>query len=115
MDVYLIVLNNGVDEQCCMVDEETMNWVKSPRPEFQFCHEALPPNLLQVYAENDDGWDDEPVTEAYVTSGSWENDRALFCRSIPEHYDETSDLETILEHFQQAGDTIVGAYVGSIY
>ena len=112
MEVYLVLLTNYEDEQCCMVDKETMDWIHSPRPVFinNGAYENFPPNLAKVYEENE-----EDTKGAYVSSGSCENDRAMYCRSIPEHYDETSDLETVLEQFQQAGDTIVGVYVGSIY
>jgi len=116
MDIYLIVLTGQGDTYVKPVDKETFDWVTSAdegRPKGQ---------------ENDSGWDDQLVPESQkqklkaltgsavvqVTSGSFDNDRALAARAAGQ-YDIYCTLTDAFKAIKQHGDEVVDEYQGYIY
>ncbi len=75
MKLHLLTLVGIGDLEFKLVDQETWDYIFSPRPNFGKTHGFLetPPKNIQV-AMKAAGRDEDTV---YVTSGSCENDRAL--------------------------------------
>ena len=71
--LYLISLSGQGDHQLTLVDEETWNWIGSAWPFKRGSTGGADPSIpANVKARLD------PIDgDVYITSGSWENDRAI--------------------------------------
>ena len=87
--VYRIFLTSfDGDEEEKLIDQEAWDWITSPDPgnrngpnddEYGWVDALVP----QVVKDNWISWYDEEYSDIKLTSGSWENDRALHCPSDP--------------------------------
>ena len=73
MNKYLVYLEGGGDHYWLIVGKAAIDWINSPRPEFDDSHYFEEPVPEAVRAECYPTM--EPV--CHVTTGSCENDRAL--------------------------------------
>lgn len=91
---FMIVLEGGGDVTVKIVDEETFDWLDSPRPkmvdygaEDKSCPESVRQRAYKEYLEAESRWPSrktKPYEDFWpdVTSGSCENDRALFVAAL---------------------------------
>ena len=87
--VYFIRLQGGGDIEEKFVDEEAWNWIvssdKGQRPEdigkTMWEDQNVPESVLKVIEKDYREWGRRAKVRVELTSGSWENDRALLCPS----------------------------------
>ncbi len=115
MNVYLLVLTGQGDTEIRVVDQETWDWIFGPSGQ----------------PEGESGWEDPHVpayqrrksreeegeeNDFYLTSGSWQNDRALHAYSSERYDAETFDgIKDVLKVIKKKGDTIAEEFHGCIY
>ena len=107
----LITLNSGGDTEIHLVPEAVIDWINSPRPQFgRSCRaqDILPASIQKMF-------EDAPDVELpiYLTSGSAENDRALYCGHIATH--TTTRVKDMMNYCQKHAITIGKTYDGCIY
>lgn len=115
-EVYIIELQGQGDVEIKIVGKETFEWLSStpqfPRDSNSYYDETAPQE--QVDALHDE--DPEQETSVYITTGSWENDRALAARTILRYagasYDSMADA---IEEIRKKGDRLVDTFSGCIY
>ncbi len=118
LGVYLIVLQGGGDTYAKVVDEETYNWVTSddmgqPQDmEDENCWEdqLVPASQVTKLKALGDG-DAYPLM---ITSGSWENDRAIAARCM-DGYEECDTVAEALDDIRRNGHKLVDQYNGCMY
>jgi hypothetical protein len=117
MDIRMIVLAGQGDIMVKVVSEETFAWLSSA-PHFGGDDNSaleeegqVPERQLEKLRDEDDDFDG-----VYITSGSWENDRALSAVSDVEGYKSSYlDLTEALKAVKDRDDTVVDTYEGMIY
>jgi len=113
--LYLISLEGQGDETKTLVDQETWDWIHSPRPTFVNHSaremETLPASVREALEE------DEHFDGVFVTSGTCENDRAIAAPGVKLGGVRASFGSTMrLLAFVRANDIdIVDEYHGCIY
>lgn len=117
--VYLIRLTGGGDVEEKFVGQEAWDWITSrdmgQRPEdigeSSWEDQLIPDSVrLQLTA---DGWTDN---DRRITSGSWDNDRALMCPQDPGINIFELDHGAIRESLKRQGFEYTGEeYEGGIY
>lgn len=116
MKCYLVTLQGQGNTECRIVDEESWNWL---------CSDSGKPSEDATY------WDDPNVPSAVVerrkvagleepieiTSGSWENDRALQCPAIIIDGNEMLfwSVADAIKAAKEHGMDIEKSYEGCIY
>lgn len=129
MNVYLLVLTGQGDTEIKVVDKETWGWIFGPsgRPETgksgwddPFVPAYQREKILADRRENE-GPSDEDDEEGdrdviRITSGSWQNDRALLAYSSERYKAETYySIESAMRAITNLGDAIVEEFDGYIY
>jgi len=120
-EVYLIVVTGQGDTEVKVVDEETFEWLDSPYPSETgeaSVRDIIPPRIeeiMRAFWRNDIG-EEMDDTDLSVSSGSWDNDRALMVVSTVEGYEaQYSSLKDALDDIKTQGDTVVDTWEGLIY
>ncbi len=116
--VYLIRLTGGSDIDEKFVDEEAWNWITSndmgQRPEDIGEHsweDQLVPGSIKKLMESLYG-----EYEVMISSGSWDNDRALLCPENVAIDKSKLDLGALRDSLKQQGFEYTGeVYEGCIY
>jgi hypothetical protein len=117
--VYLIRLTGGGDIDEKFVDEEAWNWITSndmgqrPQDVGESCWEdRLMPASIKTLLTNE-GW---TTNNMKITSGSWDNDRALMCLENVSVDWSKLDLGSMRDSLKQQGFEYTGEiYEGCIY
>jgi len=115
--LYLVVLREyGGEVTSKFVDKETWDWIHSPPPDFKGMSSA--PDMVPDAVKNNSnwGWSNVEAGLFIVTTGSWENDRAIQApgaEGTKEFYDlsQTPAQEYVKKH----GIEIVEVYDGVMY
>jgi hypothetical protein len=127
--LYMIVLEGGGDVIVKLVDQETYDWLDSPRPKMiensaldKSCPEAVRQRAYQEYVAAESHWPDEQVKPyeeywPYVTSGSCENDRALWvpASEVAGAKLDFSDVADATNWCVEHGIKVNGSWNGCIY
>lgn len=136
MNIYILALEGGGDLITKVVNEEAWNWIFGPsgRPpgESSWTDPFVPASQMTLIEKNHAEIDVQlkqydfnvapplprPI-QVQITSGSWENDRALWAKTIPEYaevdpYDEDAE-EKIQAIATKRGDAIIETWEGYIY
>jgi hypothetical protein len=108
--LYLVVLEGGGDIQVSLVNKAVWDWIDLPFDSQEYgYYEAVPPAVLDEAKRHD--------TESYfkdgtmrVTSGSYDNDRAMFAPG--RRFDEVDEAH---EYAKANMVDIVDTYEGYIY
>jgi|HubBroStandDraft_3_1064219.scaffolds.fasta_scaffold192108_2 hypothetical protein len=114
MNVYIVSLDGGGDLFVKIVNGETYNWITSDDP-------GRPAEC------GDTSWEDQLVPRSqieklkqgnnyplYITSGSWENDRAIHARSA-DGYGDYDTIRDALRAINNKGDELIDEYHGCFY
>jgi hypothetical protein len=118
MDVYLISLSGQGDQDYKVVDKETFDWIcssnkgkpKGEEKESGWYDTTVPQSQIELLNQDGDAND----SQVYLTSGSYQNDRALFCASLPQ-YDSIYSIKELMSKLKENGDTLVDEWEGYIY
>lgn len=118
MNVYIVYLSGNGDVDIKVVDKETYDWINNNE-------KGLPPGK-----KNPSGWKDSLVPQSQlvlmkeqdgndfehpiVTSGSYQNDRALYAVST-RGYTTYSNLKKAMDGITEKGDVLIETYSGLIY
>jgi hypothetical protein len=109
VDVFLVVLTGQGDIEVKVIDKDTWDWLNGPsgRPDGKssWLDPFVPATQLALQPEKG-YWN--------LTSGSWENDRALLLNSTGAYKTYWSRREA-LAAIRRMGDTVVDEYEGFIY
>lgn len=114
MKVYLVILNGMGDFQGAVIDKETFDWIQKP---WQFDGESSGEDPLPEKARKAAIFaDPEAEGIAYITIGTYNNDRALYVGSTIEGYKNSywSTVEMFMA-VHNNGDEVADAFEGSIY
>jgi hypothetical protein len=117
--LYLLNLSGGGDTQLTLVDKETWEWIGSPWPFGANSDGGVDPNTptrITTIRETDDPGNGD----VFITSGSWENDRALVASLCGAEFNgqpiETFRTVKALNKFMKDNDIeIEEEYEGYIY
>lgn len=112
MEIYAVILSGMGDFQGAVVDKDTFEWITSPRPDFPegepSMYETLPFNVKEARTDGHD--------ETYVTTGSYENDRALAIASTVQGYEPSyGSFKEMFYRITARGDALINTYEGAIY
>lgn len=112
---YLIELTGQGDLQMALVTQEVWDWINSPMPAgLREAGGMLDPATPECVRLSNDNYG------AYITIGSWENDRALAAASsdagaIMDFYDSPRAEGQFRKEIEEAGYEIADEYHGYIY
>jgi len=119
MNVYLVTLEGGGDRYIKVVDQETYDWITSDdmgRPEGEdnssSWEDQLVPASQIAKMKKQRGEDYEPVS---ITSGSWDNDRAIAALSADGYDDDYDSIKEALRDIKKKGDEMEDEYHGCMY
>lgn len=123
--LYLLVLTEiGGDLEVKVIDEETWAWIfgpsGKPHPEDVSWEDPFVPKRQQdLIAKSDEALSGDDDTDGlagvvWVTSGSYENDRAIFAHPA-EGYGICFSIEEMQRAVAAKGDTILEEWHGMIY
>lgn len=117
--VYLVTLEGGGDLYVKVVDQETFDWITSDDP-----------GIPEAESDDDDGvtlWEDQTVPPSQVaklkaigdypveiTSGSWENDRAIAAQPA-DGYDTYDTVAEALKAIRRNKAELEDEYHGGMY
>lgn len=101
---FLIVLSNHEDVEIILAEPGAEQWINTEPTEVNV-KEQIPEALFADAAEGDD-----EQKEVYVSSGSWDNDRALACPG--RHYSSFLEVTRVIH---DADIELTGEYLGAIY
>lgn len=115
--MYLIVLNGGGDTSVTIVNEAVWDWIGLPYdPESavgdagEYAYYEKVPEAVLLEAEKQDCEPFSDGVELHITSGSWENDRALAAPGIA-----FWDLAEALQYLKEENIVIEDTFEGCIY
>lgn len=115
---YLIVLSGQGDTYGAIVDQDVWDWINSPyegeRNELWYAPEKVKHAVIEEAVNACD------VPEVYVTSGSWDNYRALVVVSHPaaclfSHFGDWSAARDAEDWAKENDYRIVATYHGCVY
>jgi len=138
MKVYLVVLSGGGDTYRKVVDEETFNWICSDDPgkpadgkgcdEYSWPDQLVPPSQAakmkaaheeyqKQYGDpiNDPDEEDDGEWPLRLSSGSWENDRAIAAREAEGYLDDYFSYKEVMQAIKAHGDELEDEYEGYMY
>lgn len=108
-NVYLVVLEGGGDEWVGLVNEETWNWIMqgfdSAKTEGYSYNEDVPQELIDAYPKRE-----YQATTVLVTTGSYDNDRALAAPKI-----DFTSIKKAEQYIKKNNCHLVDEYYGCIY
>lgn len=125
--VYLIRLEGGGDVEERWIDEEAWNWItsddKGQRPEdigeSMWTDQNVPESILQALEDEHKKYGYPGARnprEVQITSGSWDNDRALTCPSNVSLDLSKLDYGALRDSLAEQGFEYTGeVYEGAIY
>lgn len=112
--MYLLILQGGDDVEIKIIGPKAWEYLNSPPPKLNLNSsgktEKLSPEILAEADSIIGSKREEPVTEIYVTSGSWDNDRALCLEG--KCFDSTREAYAWVK---KQGQEILDEYHGYIY
>lgn len=107
--LYLLTMSGQGDTDIKIVDKETWDWIFS-----DFTGDGEDPNVPQSQIKlRSEQYDDEDIVS--ITSGSYENDRALQCCSVKPYKYSYDSARQALSAVKKNGDKIVDEWTGYIY
>jgi hypothetical protein len=120
MTVYLITLIGQGDTECKVVDKDTLNWINAPSDQPK---DSDSPLWIDQYSWIDSIAPEWQTTKAAeedaditVTSGSYQNDRALISFSLPGYDCYYRSVGEAISAVEKNGDTLgKETYEGYIY
>jgi hypothetical protein len=119
MKVYLVTLTGGGDTYRKIVDEETFNWICSDDPgqpegtsedAYSWIDQLVPASQLTKMKA-----DDEDFAGVDLSSGSWENDRAIFAYPADGYLDDYFSTKEVMQAIKNHGDELEDEYEGYMY
>ena len=122
--MYLVILNGGGDNFIKVVDQETFDWICSDDGGFpadydddsSWIDQIVPTSQLEkMKAEWNALTPMQPVEfEFRITSGSWDNDRAIGAKPADGYdtYDTVKEAKKAIKH---NGDKLEDEYQGDMY
>ncbi len=119
MNVYLIVLEGGGDVDIKVVDQETYDWITSDdlgqppgsEEETMWEDQSVPASQLAKMKSKEGEHYQPPM----ITSGSWDNDRAIHCCAADGYDTEYDSIKEALKDIRKKGDEMEDEYHGGIY
>lgn len=125
--VYLVVLSGGGDTYIKIVDEETWNWITSDdmgqapadEDESSWEDQIVPPSQIAKMKANHEKYTkkwgvNDQFYPLQITSGSWENDRALAAMPA-DGYDNYDSFKEAMTAIKDNGDIFEDEYEGYFY
>ena len=117
--VYLVILEGGGDTYIKVVDAETFAWVTSDDPGkppadseeylYEWPDQLVPPSQVAKLKSEDP--DNLPL---HITSGSWENDRAI--AALPaDGYDTYDSVREAMADIRHNKHVLTDEYHGCMY
>lgn len=106
--IYLLFLAGINEMQITIIDKETWDWIFSPFPG-DGKDPNIPASQIALCKKEDKEWDG-----ISLTSGSYDNDRALGCQSVPP-YKTYFSLKDAFEALKKNNDKIVDEWHFCIY
>ena len=134
MKVYLVTLSGGGDTFRKIVDEETFNWICSDDPgkpqgtdenAYSWIDQLIPASqLAKMKATHEEyskrcllsgGKNHDFFAGLYLSSGSWENDRAIAARAADGYLDDYFSTKEVMKAIKDHGDELEEEYDGYMY
>lgn len=120
--VYAIVCAGMGDTQVTVVSKSTMDWVmstdngKRDQEGFAWDDMAIPDDVLEAWKASERGLDaaEDGEDRPRLTSGSWQNDRAITAPPL-EGYETYWSVAEAMEAISGNGDQLGGTYEGALY